>query len=473
MPISTYGPYTVCTGEVQTAAMIGTGDQVTVRASGDVDFGSGWALGVGAPVEGPAGPSSGEKAVSPYPGVGLVKNSLLVKIGSSLFQGGFSTTLNYTGSPALLSLLPNDDRPTDNSRGWTVFVDHTTPTPPPPPVPLQISAIEVVQAIQRVDNSVQRAAGHRTVVRAFVKSNGSTPISNVSGKAFFTSINPAGIWSQGTATPLNAPVVASTTPSRDQVNDSLNFEVPIGLVRDVLRVEVHAWVGTPPPSWDVSLSCGVDFEVRRPQELLPLLVTDTFTTGPVPPTPTMANFLTSMGGAVDRYPLADPSFSAPGFSLSPSRVMTYSGDLSTQKGFNDLLADVTNMIFTFSGTTTGTRAALIANDTRYAFNGVATIGHFLNALSFVAQAGLQGTFAHELGHTHGLHHAPRCTSSADDIDPRLPAGTENVGYHVASNTLIEQNRGEIMSYSGDTSRCPGSTRWPSIVTWELLYDEFN
>src|SRR5688500_9814396 len=113
MPTATYGPYTVCTGELSTGITVNTNDTVRIRASGDVDFGSGWAIGIGAPIEGPDGPSSQEQAVAPYPGVGLVKNSLIFKIGTSLFQGGYDVTTAYNGQPGVLSLLPNDDRPTD------------------------------------------------------------------------------------------------------------------------------------------------------------------------------------------------------------------------------------------------------------------------------------------------------------------------------------------------------------------------
>ena len=478
MPTATYGPYTVCTGEISTGITVNTNDIVAIRASGDVDFGSGWGIGIGAPIEGPGGPSSGEKAVAPYPGVGLVKNSLIFRVGSTLYQGGFSVTVTHNAPSGVLSLLPNDDRPTDNSRGWTVYVDHTTPNPLPPPFgtpAINITAIEVVQTIQQVGNSVPLVAGHRTIVRAFVSSGQSTPVSNVTGRADFTSIAPNGTQTSLFTTPLNGSITAPVTPNRDNQNDSLNFEVPIMLTRDILRIEVHAWVSTsPPPAWESVLIYGIDFEPRRRHEILPLLVKDTRTTGPTPPVPTMTDFYTSMQGAVDRLPLADPGFSTPGFLLSSSRTIDFGGDLTQKGGFDALLSDVTHLIFWFQGNAGGTRAALVANDSRYAaINGIATGGQFLNALSFVARAGLQGTFAHELTHTLGVNHAPRCTSSSDGIDNRLPGGTEDVGFHVTQNTLIPRDRGELMSYSGDTSRCPGPTRWPSIALWRILYDHFK
>jgi hypothetical protein len=477
MPTAPYGPYTVCKGEISTGVTVNTGDTIRIRASGDVDFGSGWAVGIGAPIEGPGGPASKEIAVAPYPGVGFVKNSLIFKIGAAIFQGDFDITVFHTGPSGVLSLLPNDDRPEDNSRGWTVLVDHTTPNPPPPPpgtpVPI-ITAIEVIQAIQKVDNSVPLVAGHRTVVRAYISSGSSTPLGNITGRIDFTSFAPNGTQTSLFATPLNGPITASVTPNRDSQNDSLNFEVPIMLTHDVLRIEVHAWVGAvAPPGGETVRICGIEFQQRKKQELLPLLIQDTRTTAPVPPIPNITDFFASMQGAIDRLPLADPRSANPGFLLSRARTIPFSGDLTQKSGFQALLSDITHLIFWLEGDAGGTRAAITANNSNYAINGISTGGQFLNALSFVAQSGLQETFAHELAHTFGIRHAPRCTSSSDGIDSRLPGGTEDVGFHVAQNTLIPRNRGELMSYSGDASRCSGASRWPSIALWSIIYDHFR
>lgn len=471
MSTATFGPYSVCTGELATGITIDTNDTLRIRASGDVDFGSGWVVGIGAPIEGPAGPNSKEKAVKPYPGVGLVKNSLIFRVGATFYQGDFDVTVTHKGPSGQLFLLPNDDRPADNSRGWTVYVDHTTPNSGISP--LSITAIEVVQTIQKVDNSIPLVAGHRTVVRAFVSSGHGTPLANVTGRADFTAISPDGTETAMFATPLNGPLSAPGIPNRDQQHDSLNFEVPIMLTHDVLRIEVHAWVGAAAaPGSETVMVSGVEFQRRRTQQILPLLVRDTRTGNPAPDVPTMADFYKSLQGAIDRMPLADPGFTSPGFSLSGARTISFHGDLTRSDGFSALLSDVTHLIFWLEGNAGGTRATLVANDARYAgVNGKAVLGHFLNALSFVAKSSLQGTFAHELSHTFGISHAPRCTSSNDGIESRLPGGTEDVGFHVADNELVPRDRGELMSYSGDTSRCPGPTRWPSIALWRIIYGQ--
>jgi hypothetical protein len=116
----------------------------------------------------------------------------------------------------------------------------------------------------------------------------------------------------------------------------------------------------------------------------------------------------------------------------------------------------------------------------YAVNGmgIARVGGV--APAFMSQAVLTGTFAHELGHCHGLGHAPcppppgtpgtgDCSDPPDGIDARLPGRTDDVGVDVPAGTVIPAGRGELMSYCGDLSRCPGATRWPSIATWDLLW----
>jgi hypothetical protein len=105
----------------------------------------------------------------------------------------------------------------------------------------------------------------------------------------------------------------------------------------------------------------------------------------------------------------------------------------------------------------------------YALNGMGFPRFGATMPALVAQAGLRGTFAHEMGHTFSVNHAPCCTNFWDNIDGRLPGGTEDVGFDVPANTVIPAGRGELMSYCGDTSRCPGSTRWPSIALYEILF----
>jgi hypothetical protein len=88
----------------------------------------------------------------------------------------------------------------------------------------------------------------------------------------------------------------------------------------------------------------------------------------------------------------------------------------------------------------------------------------------IAQAALPSTFAHEIGHTLGFGHAP-CSPPGealpDNIDPRLPGHTEDVGLDVQSLQLIPAGIGEVMSY------CDDERSWPSIVFWNSSFDLFT
>jgi hypothetical protein len=117
----------------------------------------------------------------------------------------------------------------------------------------------------------------------------------------------------------------------------------------------------------------------------------------------------------------------------------------------------------------------------YRVNGIALPRDGLLPPAMISQAGLTGTFAHEMGHTQGLGHAPcpappgtpgsgDCNDPPDGIDPLLPGSTDEVGFDVPAGNVIESGRGEFMSYCGDFARCGGPTRWPSIATWDILFD---
>ena len=89
--------------------------------------------------------------------------------------------------------------------------------------------------------------------------------------------------------------------------------------------------------------------------------------------------------------------------------------------------------------------------------------------TFVAQAGKQATFAHEMGHSFGVHHAPCPPLGSANAPPwphdsRLPGGTEETGMDVSQHFVIRRNTSEIMSY------CALDSRWPSIAFWDVIFD---
>jgi hypothetical protein len=114
-----YGPYTVVGPEVHTGVIVQPGNVVRTFGTGLVDFGSGFIIGIGAPILGPDGDS--ERTPAGYPDQSLRKNSLIAKIGDTgtWHQGGTDKSfIAETGGEVILRA--NDAQISDNSRGWSV-----------------------------------------------------------------------------------------------------------------------------------------------------------------------------------------------------------------------------------------------------------------------------------------------------------------------------------------------------------------
>ena len=363
---------------------------------------------------------------------------------------------------------------------------------------LAIQAVEVVQAIQRADNSVSLVAGKRTAVRVFVESGmtggfdlgagpdvqpgvtGRITVFPVGGNQGFGSGAP---WSPGTVAARPA-----ATMNRDDPTHSLQFELPVALITGAVDLHVRVFVAGHENDiggdYVASATTRVTFTASAAQEVLPFLIAD-----PIwgLPAPTLAQFNNSLQGARSRYPISET-----GFVVNPPIAFATASfgrarDLTAALGWQLLLGELTTMIFLFPNTPVGgVRAGVVprdpgtltdpdGNQVNYALNGIAMPRVLLSIPSQLSQNGLQGTFAHELGHAIGIGHAPcpppcagcDCTPPAG-IDARLPGGTDDTAMDVPARSVIEAGRGELMSYCGDTSQCPGATRWPSIATWNII-----
>jgi hypothetical protein len=141
--------YRVSKDPVNTGIFLDVGETVSIRSWGFIDFG-GAVLGFGAPILDAGGADESgvpreSAAPSTYPAPGLLKNSLICRLveqssGATLQTFQCGTEVDVTANtPGTLVLLPNDDDPQNNSRGWVVEVG--TPVPPPPaptPTPTRI-----------------------------------------------------------------------------------------------------------------------------------------------------------------------------------------------------------------------------------------------------------------------------------------------------------------------------------------------
>jgi hypothetical protein len=96
---------------------------------------------------------------------------------------------------------------------------------PPPGPDMRVDAIEVTQAIQDLNNSVDLIAGKRTYVRVHVSSpvNVNDVFATLSGRRGVVALTP-------TLNPGNpgSDITVRTNPNREQINDSFWFELPSG-----------------------------------------------------------------------------------------------------------------------------------------------------------------------------------------------------------------------------------------------------
>jgi hypothetical protein len=198
----------------------------------------------------------------------------------------------------------------------------------------------------------------------------------------------------------------------------------------------------------------------------------------------MSAFTTSLLEARKRYPLAELGWTVnPSIDLDARDRFGNSYNLSSPVDWGRLLEDIQMMLLLFQQTPVGgVRTAIVPNNPAYAINGVGNTRLApTEPPGLICQAGLTGTYAHEFGHTCGLGHAPcppppgtpgtnDCNDPPGGIDSRLPGRTDEVGFDVPAGAVIPNGRGELMSYCGDQSRCSGPTRWPSIATWDILFD---
>lgn len=105
-------------GWVGTGITVTMGDEIQVTASGKIRF---FAIGYERDPDGKDEHGKEEVAPDGHPAPGLIRNSLVFRIGNKLLQGGTNKKLTVFGSGEL-EMSNNDDYCRDNGGSWNIKV---------------------------------------------------------------------------------------------------------------------------------------------------------------------------------------------------------------------------------------------------------------------------------------------------------------------------------------------------------------
>lgn len=298
------------------------------------------------------------------------------------------------------------------------------------------------------NNSVPLVAGKRTMVRVYVASTIRDGVP-VRGNLRVFALNGTPPLSLDAGYPINLDRAFVARPvdliDRNTLDHTLNFVLPVLLLRGSVRLEVDVYVNDPyfSPESDFS-TLTVEFHERRlPKKLVHMLIHNIAAPAPE----TISDYLRDLDQVIACYPAADDSF-FPLYYLPGYEAIESASDL-TQTGLQPLFSQIEQIMANF-------------NMNGYVLTGLLArpphggiVGQEGVPIVFEDSAG----FAHELGHKFGLHHAGE--------DPRIPSNTDELGLDMSSLTLIRAGASELMNPMASTPW------WVSTATWQILFDAFN
>jgi hypothetical protein len=338
---------------------------------------------------------------------------------------------------------------------------------PPPGPDMSVDAIEVTQAIQDLNNSVDLVAGKRTYVRVHVHSpvNANNVFATLSGRRGFISLFP--VLSPGNP---GGDITVLTSPDRGQLNDSFWFELPsswttAGNLTLTARLDPNNAKNDLVQGNNTRVVT-VNFKNTPPLRLR--LVDVQYTTGGH--TYLAANsHLDALESWLRRaYPISSLQVTRQTFTYPTSGLP----NVDTLHGYL-ALAKLLRMIFT-------------GEDSRTVYYGMVDDGGgFMRGktagIPSTISAGPTGTGTwgwdfdgsygdwyggHEIGHSRGRYHAEFCGAgggvpypyTGGRISPALSGNTAIYGFDITTHTIYPPSWKDVMTYC--------SNEWVSDFTYE-------
>lgn len=328
---------------------------------------------------------------------------------------------------------------------------------------VRITGVEIVQAVQRPDNSVRLVANRATTVRVMIDSGITDGFDHGQGPNRFgglaitvTAHHLASDTAFDCGAPWNGPYVAHPSPDRNTRDGAAHFDVPLAACQGPVRFEVTV-AATVAGGRRSQASARLDatFLPRAPQEVLPLLVRDVLSGAP---RPTLADLTGNLEGCQRMQPFGVDGFIVhPPLSLDTPRVV----DLTVGLGWTALLMHLNTMVFLFPQTpVSGLRAATVPNNSAYPWGGMAWPRVVLTVPTLICQAGQPSAFAHELSHTYGINHVNAC--GAGWPYSTLPLVTDQPGIDAGTQDFHPSGTSEMMAYC--------SPEWVSTAHWDAIFD---
>jgi hypothetical protein len=338
---------------------------------------------------------------------------------------------------------------------------------------LSIERIEVVQAIQKPDNSVRLVAAQRTIVRVFINSGitdgfnyGDGPgVAEVEVTLVAENLDTGAVTF---CSRWGGAIYARPTPqSRDNLFRSWNHEVPLAACSGRVRFKAIArslpFHPRAPRAQSPESTVDVAFIDVPVQQVMPFLVKDPSSSEP---TPTMTDFLASLEMMSYIVPipwskyLVNPPASV---ALGPSESLKIS-----KLNWVTLWWRVATTIFLFpSSPVSGLRVGIVPRDSLYPNGGTGLTRTGPITPTFIAQSRAPRLWAHELAHAYGIDHV-RNTDPADPTpdppwyDPRLPLTISDPGLDIGARELFPSGTNELMSYA--------QRKWLSVEHWDIVLD---